>query len=170
MPSGFGHANHPGVFINPKSQSTEANGLVRSRAGTAKTQKITSPTRSNTLGKKDFIAVENQRIIPCRATAAAQNLRPRTKRRADGINAAARILFIVLFSAGSNCQSGDDAAVSARRRASPLLRRPIPLRLCRVMIAWSELTVGRVRRTSWASHNPSRRRTGHSSISSVACW
>lgn len=78
--------------------------LVRSKAGTAKTQKITPPAKSNTPGKKDLIAVESQRSIPCRATAAAQNLRPRTKLRAEGRNAAKRILFIVLFSAWSNCR------------------------------------------------------------------
>ncbi len=116
IPSGFGHANHPGAFISPKSQRIEVKGLVRSKAGTAKTQKRTSPTRSNTPGNKDFIAVESQRSIPCRATAAAQNLSPRTKLRADGINVAAKILFIVLISAWSNCRLG---GIIARRTAAP---------------------------------------------------
>ena len=74
MPSGFDHANHPGAFINPKCQRTEVKGLVRSKAGTARIQKKTPPTRSNTPGKKDFITAESHSSIPCSATAAAQNL------------------------------------------------------------------------------------------------
>ena len=116
MPSGFGHANHPGAFINPKFQRMEVKGLVRSKAGAARTQKRTSPTRSNTLGKNGLIAAESQRSIPCRATAAAQNLRPRTKLRAEGINAAARILVIAFFSAWSKCRSG---GIVARWTATP---------------------------------------------------
>lgn len=60
--------------------------------------------------------------------------------------------------------------ISLSHRASTLTGL-LGLRLILVvMIAWCELTVDSIRRTPWANHNSCRRRTGHSSISSVACW
>lgn len=88
----------------------EVKGLARSKAGTNITQKKTLPSRSNAPGKKGLMAAANQRSNPCKATAAAQNLKPRTKLRAEGRNAAKRILFIVLFSARSDCRSVGIAA------------------------------------------------------------
>jgi hypothetical protein len=143
MPSGFGHANHPGAFINPKLQRIEVKGLVRSRAGTARTQKNTSPTRSNTLGKKDLTAAESQRTMPCRATAAPHNLRPRIKPRGQGINAAARILFmcflcLVEFASSAIQWRPFVAQRYVQRRASaamPPISRPLQLKLEHIAVA-----------------------------------
>ena len=126
MPSGFGHANHPGASINPRYQRTGIKGPVRNKAGSVRTKKPTSPIRSEALprnpsGRRDCAARKSPRSIPCRASAAAQNLRPRTKPRTDGVNTPAGTFFIVF----SLPVVGRERPHPACRKLSDLWRSPV---------------------------------------------